>query len=440
MDDQILLELLVLLVLILINAFFASSELAIISLNDNKIRKMAEEGHKKARVLVNLIEEPSKFLATIQVGVTLSGFLASAFAADSFADRITVWALEKGIPVSESVIQTTSVIVITLLLSYMTLVFGELVPKRIAMQKPERIAFSVATPLKIIAFFAKPFVQLLSFSTNSIIRLFGIDPHAHEETITEEEIRMMVDVGEEKGVIQGNEKEMISNVLEFNDKTVEEVMVHRTNMAAVSIDAPMNEIIETILSVGHSRFPVYKDSVDNILGILHVKELLPYIIPHNNEEVDLVKLLRKAHFILESKTTSDAFAELQKHSTQIAIVVDEYGGTAGIFTMEDLVEEIVGDIQDEFDEIEEQEIVQIDDVTYHVLGNVPIKKIESHFKLTLDDNFDYDTIGGYMTGQLGRVVEDHEHPTMNIGQYSFQVLDASERRINKIKVTKHIVS
>ncbi|MGM9988108.1 MAG: hemolysin family protein [Bacillaceae bacterium] len=435
MDDSILLKLFVLLILIGINAFFAASEIAIISLNDQKIKRMAEEGNKRAKLIVALIKEPSKFLATIQVGVTLSGFLASAFAAESFAKRITAWAVETNLPISESVIQTCSLIIVTIILSYVTLVFGELVPKRIGMQKAEVISLFVARPLTIIGGITRPFVKMLSLSTNGVIRLLGKDPNESEETVTEEEIRMMVDVGEESGVIQHTEKTMISNVLEFNDKTVGEVMTHRTDIVAFSISDSIEEILSLVVREQYTRIPAYEESIDNIIGILHAKDLLPYLVSHQIKQIDIQKLLRKPHYILEATKTSDAFAKLQQGTTYLAVVVDEYGGTAGIITMEDLVEEIVGNIRDEYDESEEQEMIQLDENTFIVQGIYPIVKLKHLLNLSIDEE-DYDTIGGYVMGQIGRIIKKGEKPKIQIENCTFEVIEASENRISKLKITK----
>ena len=271
------LQLLLLLALILCNAFFAASEIAIISLNDSKIRKMAEDGHKKARLVLALTEDSSRFLATIQIGVTLAGFFTSALAAQSMAEPFSAW-LQSVIPAAKAhgeLLFSISTVLITLLMSYFTLVLGELVPKRIAMQKTESIAFGVAPVLRAIAVITKPFVKLLSASTNLVVRLFGLDPHADEEEVTEEEIRMMVDVGEEKGVIEGSQKEMINNIFEFDDITAEDIMTPRTDLSALDVTDPLDEALQMAVDEGYSRLPVYEEDIDHIIGVLYIKDLLP---------------------------------------------------------------------------------------------------------------------------------------------------------------------
>lgn len=267
-------EIPILLILIVLNAFFAASEIALISLNDNKVRMQAERGDKKAILLNQLLSEPSRFLATIQIGITLAGFLASAFAAESFAGRFTEWLIMMGAPGSPKVLEAFSVIAITLVLAYFTLVFGELVPKRLALQKAEAISRFSVLPLTILSKVSSPFVKLLTFSTNSVVRLFGVDPNALNENVTEEEIRMMVDVGKEKGTIQENEKIMINNIFELDNKDVSDIMTHRTNMIALPSNLSFNQVIRIVNVEKYTRFPVYEDSLDRIVGILHVKDLI----------------------------------------------------------------------------------------------------------------------------------------------------------------------
>lgn len=433
-DSGLLLQIAFLLVLVGINAFFAASEIAIISLNDNKVRKMADEGHKKARLLEDLISEPSRFLATIQVGITLSGLLASAFAAESFADRLTGWVRSSGLLLNESLVKTVSLVVITLLLSYLTLVFGELVPKRVAMQKPEQISMLAVTPISILSVLTRPFVRLLTFSTNFIIRLFGGNPDADEEQVTEEEILMMVDVGQEKGVIQGTEKEMINNIFNFDDTAISEIMTHRTDIAAVPQDANLEEVLHLMLHEKFTRIPVYEEDIDNIVGILHVKDLLPFVGQEAEKVFDLRKVMRKPYFVPESKKTDELFKEMQKNKTHIAVVVDEYGGTAGIVTMEDLLEEIVGNIFDEYDE-EEKELEKLDDNTYLASGTLDLDRLCETLdtELPLDE---YDTLSGFITGQLGRIPSPGEKPTVEFNGLLFKVEQVNERRISKVKICK----
>lgn len=425
--------LLLLMVLIVLNAFFAASEIALISLNINKIKLMADEGNKKAQRLVNILSEPSKFLATIQIGITLAGFLASAFAAENFADPLVNLIKATQAPIPENVLKTVSVIIITLILSYFTLVLGELVPKRLAMKKAEQISFFVVSPLNLLSVVTSPFVKLLSVSTNSVVRLFGVDPSAEEKRVTEEEIRLLVDVGEEKGTIHESEKEMINNIFEFDNKIVSEIMTHRTEIAGIPISASLDEVLDIIKRKKFTRFPVYEDNIDNIIGILNVKDLL-FLLEDNDQDFDLKKLLRQPYFVPESKKTDELFKELQSTKTHMAVAIDEYGGTAGIVTIEDLIEEIVGNIFDEYDE-EEKEFEKLDENTYLINGVASLERVEYFLDVELPVE-DYDTLSGFLIGQLGRIPGENENPEIEFNGLVFKVEEMVEKRIAKVKACK----
>lgn len=431
-DGGLWMYIILLLFLILTNAFFAMSEIAVISLNDSKLKKMAGNGDKKARTLVKLIEEPSKFLATIQVGVTISGFLASAVAADTFTEYIVYFFRDSSI--STSTIKAVSLVVITLFLSYFTLVFGELVPKRLAMQNFEKISFTVSRPLSILYRIEKPIVALLSASTNGILKLLGIDPSHKPEEVTEEEIRMMIDVGNESGTIEQSEKDMLHNIFDFDDRIVDEIMTHRTEITAVDINSSLNEIIDIALEEGYSRMPVYEDDLDNIVGILYIKDLLKLVLEQSTENFDIRDYMRKALYIPETNRCKDLFQEFQKTKVQMAVIVDEYGGTSGIVTMEDLIESIVGNIQDEYDD-EEEEIRFISDNIYEIDGMFALDKIEKLFNIRFsqDEDYDYDTISGYITGFLGRIPSRDEHPVITVDNVDFEVLNVEEHRITAVQ-------
>jgi putative hemolysin len=433
-DGSLILQILFLFLLVGINAFFAASEIAIITLNDNKVRKMAEEGHKNAKLLQNLTREPSRFLATIQVGITLSGLLASAFAAESFADRLVNFVKTLGLQINEALLKPVSLILITILLAYFTLVFGELVPKRVAMQRPEPISMFAAKPLSILLKVASPFVRFLTFSTNLIIRLFGGNPNANDEIVTEEEIRMMVDLGEEKGVIEKAEKNMIDNIFAFDDIEVSEIMTHRTDIVAVSLDADLDEVMLKVIAEKYTRIPVYVDNIDNITGILHVKDLLCFIKNKPESSFNLNEIIRKPYYIPESKKTDDLLKELQKNKTHMAVVIDEYGGTAGIVTIEDLLEEIVGNIFDEYDE-DEKEFEKIDDNTYIFDGTAPLDLVVKFLgaELPIDE---YDTISGFVISQIGRIPDEEDKPVIEFNEIVFKVEKVVEKRISRVKVCK----
>ena len=438
MDDagpgSIILKLFLLLVLILINAFFAMSEIAIISLNDAKIEKMAEEGNKEAKKVLKLTENSSNFLSTIQIGVTLAGFLTSATAAQNFAvmltEKLASTAVANVIPVGA--ISVISTVLITLIMSYFSLVLGELAPKKFAMQKSEKISFAVAPILVGFAKIAKPFVKLLSASTNGVVRLFGMDPNADEEVVTEEEIRMMVDVGQEKGVIEDSQKEMINNIFEFDDMDVADIMTHRTDMDCIDVDDPITDIIKIAIECGHSRIPVYEEDQDNIVGIVYVKDLLKYVGSNLPKTKNIKDFMREAYFVPETKQCSELLSELLEKHVQMAVVVDEYGGTAGIVTLEDVIEAIVGNIQDEYDN-EDEEISKIDDTTFTIDGITDIEEVEEKLGIKIPEG-DYDTLGGFIISILGFLPKEGEQTVAEFGNIRFTVLNVEERRIGKVKV------
>ena len=441
MDDpgpalDIILKLVLLFVLIFFNAFFAMSEIAIISLNDTKMQKLAEEGNKKAKQIVKLTENPNRFLSTIQIGVTLAGFLASASASQNFANLI-VNALKHTAIVNvipESVINGISVVLITIITSYFSLVLGELAPKRIAMQVPEKVSFKVVGILLFIAKIAKPFVKVLSVSTNGVVRLFGFDPNADEENVTEEEIRMMVDVGGEKGVIEDSQKEMIDNIFEFDDLDAGDIMTHRTDMTAIEVSRSLEEVAELAIENGYSRIPVYEDDPDSIVGVLYAKDLLKYVGHNIPADLTISKVMRKALYVPETQSCGDLFKAMNDSHTQFAVVVDEYGGTAGIVTLEDVLESIVGNIQDEYDD-EDEEIVQINETTFTIDGITDLDEVDELVGTKLPEG-DYDTLGGFVISLLGYLPSESD-PEPAVAEYEnlrFTVLNFEDRRIGEIKV------
>lgn len=424
------------LVLILINGFFAAAEIAVITLNDNKIKKMAEDGNKNAARILRLTENSSRFLSTIQIGVTLASFLSSASAAQSFAPQLTAAILSAAPNLPHSVVDGVSTFLITLLLSYFSLVLGELVPKKIAMQKAEALAFRFVGILQAIAVVFRPFIALLSVSTNFVMRLLGLNPNDGEQTVTEEEILMMVDAGEEKGVIGENAKDMISNIFDFSDTTVVEVMTHRTDIHAVEDTSSVQDVVRLSMKEGCSRIPVYHEDLDTVVGILYVKDLLRFVVPEASPDVPIAQLMRPAYFIPEGKKCSDLFKEMTERKVQIAIIVDEYGGTEGLITMEDLLESIVGNIQDEYDH-EEEEIRKLAENKFTVDGITPIDEIEDLVGVELPET-EYDTIAGLMMERLGRVPSPGEHPSVTIPPLTLTVGAVSDRRITKILIEKKV--
>ncbi len=417
-------------VLIAVNSFFAASEIALISLNDNKIKIMAEEGDKKAKQLIKLLGEPSRFLATIQIGITLAGFLASAFAAESFADPLVNILKGLNLPISESLLKVTTVIVITIILSYFTLVLGELVPKRVAMKKSEKIAFFVVTPLTVLSKVTSPFVKLLTASTNFFVRLFGIDPHSIDDDVTEEEIRMMVDVGEEKGAIDEREKIMINNIFEFNNKTAEDIMTHRMELVGIPANIELRKLLSIIKEEQYSRIPIYEENIDNVIGILHVKDLLTLIAENAEKDFKLEPFIRKPFFIPIHKKIDELFIDLQVAKTHIAIVIDEYGGTAGIVTIEDLVEEIVGNIFDEYDEEEDKELKQIDELTFEASGMISLYELEEYLDVELPVE-DYETLNGFFISLFGNIPPKGQISEVRFKRLLIQAVEVTDKRIEK---------
>lgn len=431
---SIIFQIVILFALIFVNAFFSMSEMAIVTLNDNKIDKMASDGNKKAKQIQKLTESTSSFLSTIQIGVTLAGFLTSATAAQSFAGMLTnaiaKTAIVNVIPLG--IISGFSTVVITLVMSYFSLVLGELVPKKIAMNKPEKMAFMAAPILTFVAKITKPIVKFLAFSTNGVLRLIGIDPHADEEVVTEEEIRMMVDVGGEKGVIEDAQIEMINNIFEFDDIDVADIMTHRTDMVCIDDDEPLSEAVKLSIENGFSRIPVYEEDPDDIIGIVYIKDFLKYVGTNLPKTKTVKDMMRPAYYVPETKRCGELFTEMTEKRVQMAVVVDEYGGTAGIVTLEDLLESIVGNIQDEYDQ-EDEEISIINDTTFEVDGITDIEEVEEHIGKTFPDG-DYDTIGGYIISVLGFLPQDGEMNEVTFENVKFTVLNVEERRIGKVKV------
>ena len=438
MDDpgSIILKVVLLFALILVNAFFAMSEMAIVTLNDSKMEKMADEGHKKAKKVLRLTEDSSRFLSTIQVGVTLAGFLTSAVAATSFSSILTAWLTDLFSITDKSVIglvASLSLILITIIISYFSLVLGELLPKRIAMHNPESISFRVVGILLFFKAIMRPIVALLSASTNGMLRLFGINPKDTPQAVTEEEIRMLVDVGEEKGVIEESQKEMINNIFEFDDIVAADVMTHRTDVVAIDINDSFTTVLKTVMEEGYSRIPVYDDDLDDIKGVLYVKDLLKFV-GQDLPKRGVAKLMRKAYFVPESKKCGELFSEMTEKRIQLAIVSDEYGGFAGIVTIEDLLESIVGNMQDEYDD-EEEEFEKLNDTTYTIDGVTDIEEVEEELGIKLPQG-EYDTVAGMIMSILGRIPEENETPTVEVAGCEFTVESINERRIERVKIVK----
>lgn len=425
-------QLIFLFILILLNAYFAATEIAFISLNDAKIEKQAKDGNKKAKQIQKMLKNPSKFLATIQIGITLAGFLSSAFASDAFAGMLAP-VLNEWMPfISIETWQNISIVIITIILSFFTLVFGELVPKRLAMKYYEKISFATIGVIKGISVVTAPFVKLLTWSTNLVSKIFGVGEQ-EEEIVTEEEIKMMVNQGEEKGSIEENEKELINNVFEFNDIIASEIMIYRTDIYAIEINEDVYEILDEIDEYKYSRIPVYEETIDDIKGILFLKDILKLV--STRQEFKIADIMRDAYFVPESKPIDEIFEELQANKMQMAIVVDEYGGTAGLLTMEDILEELVGNIFDEYDDVE-VEYKRLDDNTYLIDGSVSLYEMKKILDIELPEG-DYETLSGYLIEKLGRLPEENEHPVIEDEHLTYKIEEYEDRRIKWVKVCKN---
>lgn len=422
------------LVLIFLSACYAAAEVALLSLNATKLHHDAEEGDPAAAKLLRMTDAPARTLSTIQFCITLFGFLGSALAATQFAPRLAGAILSAGAGIDAGVLHVLCVILITLLLSYLTLCLGTLVPKRLAMKNPEAIARRSLLLLEVSAVIFRPFVMLLNAATHGILRLCGIDPNAAEDEVTEDDIRMMVDIGGENGAIEEAEKEMIENIFEFNNSTAEEVMTHRTDVTSIWVDDTEDEILRTICDSGLSRFPVYNENMDDIIGILNTRDFL--LNAQSDNPKSLRALLREAYFVPETVQADQLFRNMQVKKIHMAIVVDEYGGMSGIVTMEDLLEEIVGNIYDEFDKQTEAEIVRAGDNTWRISGSTPLKDVNDALNLSLPEDEDYDTLGGLIFSQFTTIPQDGSTPDLDCFGLHIHVEKLEDHRVETALVTK----
>ncbi len=421
-------QLLLQFVLILLNATFACAEIAIISINDNKLAKLTATGDKRALRLTRLTKYPASFLATIQIGITLAGFLGSAFAANNFSDKLVNWFVNIGVKIPIPTLDTITVIVITLILSYLTLVLGELVPKRVAMRKAEQLALAMSGLIYFISKIFTPIVWFLSVSTNGLLRLIGIkNPHADDKEVTEEEIRMMVDVGSEKGAINLEKKEMIQNVFEFDDKTAVEIATHRTDIALLWMDESCEEWDKTITESRHSIYPVCGESADDIIGILNVKDY--FRLKEKNRENIMKSAVKPAYFVPETVRTDVLFRNMKKSRNHFAVVLDEYGGMSGIITMNDLLEQLVGDLEDDSSIPQEPPLIEsIDPQTWKIQGSAPLEIVSENLGVILPKD-EYDTLGGLVFGLLGAIPDDGSTPEVEGYGLRIKVIGIKEHRL-----------
>jgi putative hemolysin len=429
--NSILMPLLLQITLIIINAVFACAEIAVISMNDTKIASLSAAGDRRAVKLSKLTEQPARFLSTIQVGITLAGFLASAFAAENFSDMLVNWLISIGVNIPASSLNTISVVTITLILSYFTLVLGELVPKRVAMRKAEQLALAMSGLVYFVSQIFAPLVWLLTVSTNGILQLIGIDPHADDDVITEEEIRMMVYEGSKKGAIDHDENEMIQNIFEFDDKTAEEVMTHRTEVAVLWLAESIEQWVETIAVRAHSYYPICDETTDNIIGVLKTKDF--FRLKAKTRDNIMKDAVSPAYFVPETVRTDVLFSNMQQSRNHFAVVLDEYGGLSGIITMNDLLEELVGDLEDDASiPVEPPMIEPIDSHTWKIHGATPLRMVSKQLGVQLPE--DYDTFAGFVFGLLGFIPEDGSKPELDAYGLTIKVTKIKDHQLEKAVV------
>ena len=425
--------------LIFLNAIFACAEIAVISMNDNKLAKLVAAGDKRAIRLSKLTEQPSKFLATIQIGITLVNLLGSAFAADNFSDRLASALFDLGIPLSMSVLDTISLVIITLILTYFTVTLGELIPKRVGMKKAEQLALSMSRLVYFVSKIFAPLVWLLTVSSNAVLKLLGFDPEDEDDQNTEEEIRMMVDVGSEKGTILPDEKYMIQNIFEFNDIEAEEIMTHRTDVVLLWLDETVEDWDKIIRESHHSIYPVCEESPDNIIGILHTKDY--YRLKEKTRENVLTCALKPAYFVPETVKTDVLFRNMKKNHNHFAIVLDEYGGMSGIITIFDLLEQIVGDLEDDISLPTSKPLIErVDETTWRIQGLAPLEYVAKELSIPLPVD-DYDTFGGLVFGILGAVPEDGSTPELEAYGLDIKIKQIKEHRLLQalVKITESVI-
>lgn len=426
MEDSILFMILLQVILIALNSVFACAEIAIISMNDTKLAKMASDGDKRAVRLAKLTSQPARFLATIQVAITLSGFLGSAFAAENFSGVLVDWVIGLGVPIAPSVLNSIAVILITVILSYFTLVFGELVPKQVAMRKAETMALGLSGMISSISRVFAPLVNLLTASTNGILRLMGIDPNAEEENVSEEEIRMMVDVGSEKGTIDHQEREFIQNVFEFDDLSAEDLVTHRTEVIMLDLEDPMDVWVETISNTRYSLYPVCEGSADNIVGVLSAKDY--FRLEDRSRESVMENVVSSAYFVPDTVKADVLFRNMKQERHKLAIVMDEYGGMTGIVTINDLVEQLVGELgSDE----EEEKIVQLEVLSegkWKVHGSILLEELAEEIGMPLPCE-EYDTLNGLIFDALGSIPEDGADIEVEAAGISIQITEIVNHQV-----------
>ena len=414
--------------LIALNAVFAGTEIAVISVNETKLEKEVERGNKRAKWLLKMTQNSSGFLATIQVAITLSGFLGAAFASDSFAAILSGALKRIGIGLSDSVLNTISVVLVTLVISYFSIVFGEMVPKRIAMKNAERFSLTMAGPITVIAKLFAPLVWLLTKSTNGILRLCGIDPESDEEIVTEEDLLLMADAGRKKGTIDDSENDMIRNVFAFDDLTVGEICTHRKEVSILWMDETVAEWEQTIHESRHSVYPVCGDSVDQIIGVLNAKDF--FRLNCRDKKAVMEHAVHMPYFVHENLKADQLFGKMKRHADHFAVVLDEYGGMCGIITVTDLVEQLVGDFDDDEMLRQEPEIERLDSRCWKVRGSCSLHDVSRALEYAFPEE-EYETFSGFLIGSLGEIPKDGTKLKMQVGPFQVRILDVCQHRIEK---------
>ena len=433
MSDFIL-QLLVVLFLVLIEAVFVAAEISLVSLRHSRIDQLIDEGQRGASRVRRLVQDPARFLAVAQIGVTFVGFLASAYAAVNLADRLA--GILVNVPGVKDVRAGISLLIVTILMSLFFIVFGELVPKTLALARPDRVALALGGPIDVVGRILAPLVSLLTWLTRKIAGGFGTEV-AQQAQISSQELKLIVERGGEQGILEAEEEQMISAVIELGERRLHEIMVPRTDMTALPVTASMDEVIDTFVREGHSRIPVYKGTIDEVIGILLAKDLLPFL-KGADQKPNLRKLLRPPLFVPESMSIDDLLHKLQRRKVHLAIVLDEYGGTAGMVTIEDLLEEIVGEIQDEYDE-EEPMAVRLSDDQARMDGRAPVEDLGELFDVDLaglEDSEEYDTVGGLIYHRIGGVPRPGDQVRLEEQGLTLTVESTDGRRVGKVLVVR----
>ncbi|NLG82211.1 MAG: HlyC/CorC family transporter [Bacilli bacterium] len=434
MTNTMFIQILLIFLVIFLNGVFASSEIALVSANRNKVELDAKRGNKCANKLLKFINNPTRFLSTIQIGITMFGFINGAIAAGSFAESLSNVFIKQWPNISKDIVYSVISVLMTLLLTYFQVVLGELVPKRLAMKSPEKLGYLFVGFLGIIAKIMRPFVMLLTGTANLIVKMFGVNPEEYDDILNEEDLRLELNASQLHGFIDQSENEIIQNIFELDSKIVSEVMTHRTEIYAIEINSTKKEILDYVANERYTRYPVYEDTIDNIIGVIHVKDLLKAIQQEDNTPFMLRNIIRKPLFVSKSKNIKDLFTEMRESKNHMAIVLDEYGGTAGLVTLEDLIEEVVGNIFDEYDDIEE-EIETIKDNEYIIDGLTDLVEVEDVLNINLPVKT-YKTLAGFIIGELGRFPQENEQVVIKYNNYCFEVLKLNGKIIEKVKVTR----